>query len=350
MVDIPSSVCHECRRDACDDQYEQPQPRDRQRTGRMLGGSGEEKSEDHNMRDSYGPNTNQPENGARRDDADRQNPNALVPAAGAQGSDRTELYNRLRAIIDDATQSVRSLKEENAGLVQRNQTLEERLQTLEGQLRLLNAGLTRDEQALKHSIDRLAQTLQMPVPAATAPREIARTPVNDAPAPASMPVAPVEEMPQPETQLPSEAPAMPEPAAEMDPPQGADEVTEPPAIAPAAEPMPERVPTPIDRGAETTEMPAASTATTTGGVYTLITYPFVRFSDLGQFQAALQRLQGVHDVQVRRFAQGTLEMTARYEGDVDLSTALRGLTAEIEEVSEEAPYRLRVRLRARADV
>jgi hypothetical protein len=101
----------------------------------------------------------------------------------------------------------------------------------------------------------------------------------------------------------------------------------------------------VDQATDTSETPAV----TTGGVYTLITYPFVRFSDLGQFQAALQRLQGVHDVQVRRFAQGTLEMTARYEGETNLATALRGLTAEIEEVREEAPYRLRVRLRARAD-
>ena len=100
-----------------------------------------------------------------------------------------------------------------------------------------------------------------------------------------------------------------------------------------------------DHAGDTSEMPAV----TTGGVYTLITYPFVRFSDLGQFQAALQRLQGVHDVQVRRFAQGTLEMTARYEGETDLIAALSGLTGEIEEVREEAPYRLRIRLRARTD-
>jgi hypothetical protein len=52
---------------------------------------------------------------------------------------------------------------------------------------------------------------------------------------------------------------------------------------------------------------------------------------------------------VRRFAQGTLEMTTRYEGETDLITALRGLTTEIEEVREEAPYRLRIRLRARTD-
>jgi hypothetical protein len=129
------------------------------------------------------------------------------------------------------------------------------------------------------------------------------------------------------------------------PPVAVREMPEPPADAPPPAPTPEPAPAMMDHAGDTAEMPAV----TTGGVYTLITYPFVRFSDLGQFQAALQRLQGVHDVQVRRFAQGTLEMTARYEGETNLVTALRGLTAEIEEVREEAPYRLRVRLRARTD-
>jgi hypothetical protein len=83
----------------------------------------------------------------------------------------------------------------------------------------------------------------------------------------------------------------------------------------------------------------------TDGTYTLIASPFVRFSDLGQFQAALQKLTGVHDAQVRRFAQGTLEMRIGYSGTTDLATTLRTLATEIEDVSEEEPYQLRVHLR-----
>jgi hypothetical protein len=87
----------------------------------------------------------------------------------------------------------------------------------------------------------------------------------------------------------------------------------------------------------------------TDGTYTLIASPFVRFSDLGQFQAALQKLTGIHDVQVRRFAQGTLEMRIGYSGATDLATTLRTLATEIEDVQEEEPYQLRVRLRTSQD-
>ncbi len=270
-------------------------------------------------------------------------------------SSRNEMYNRLRAIIDNATQAVRSLKEENAALAQRNLELEDRTAALEQRLRLLTSGLTQDEQALKQSIDRLAQTLQMPIaPAAPAPASAAAPSA----APASAPVAPEPPAPAPapEPTPPAEATARPEPtpeapsiqemAASTELPIAVREVPQEPAAVARAEPAGEPTPPGPGHAAPTAEMPAAAT---TGGVYTLITYPFVRFSDLGQFQAALQRLQGIHDVQVRRFAQGTLEMTARYEGETDLMTALRGMTTEIEEVREEAPYRLRIRLRARTD-
>jgi hypothetical protein len=95
--------------------------------------------------------------------------------------------------------------------------------------------------------------------------------------------------------------------------------------------------------------PAARSAAPEDGSYTLIAYPFVRFSDLGQFQAALQKLAGVHDVQVRRFAQGTLEMRVGYTGTTDLATTLRTLATEVEDVQEEEPSRLRVRLRTGQD-
>ncbi|HEY8292487.1 MAG TPA: hypothetical protein VIG44_08360, partial [Thermomicrobiales bacterium] len=87
----------------------------------------------------------------------------------------------------------------------------------------------------------------------------------------------------------------------------------------------------------------------TDGTYTVVAYPFVRFSDLGQFQAALQKLTGVHDVQVRRFAQGTLEMRIGYSGGTDLATTLRTMATEVEDVQEEEPYHLRVRLHTSQD-
>jgi hypothetical protein len=276
---------------------------------------------------------------------DRNNPNAMsdqnapMPGMDAQGNDRNELLKRLRAIIDEATQSVRSLKEENAALVQYNRQLEDRTTALEQRLRLLTSGITQDEQDLRQSVDRLSQTLQMPVGAAGSPAQPTTTsapahapvtsalpdatPASDASVPATMS--------EPAARDAAESPATPEMAA----------LSELPAEPVTSGVVPEPAPT-TDSGME-------PPAVTTGGVYTLITYPFVRFSDLGQFQAALQRLQGVHDVQVRRFAQGTLEMTTRYEGETDLIMALRGLTTEIEEVREEAPYRLRIRLHARTD-
>ena len=58
----------------------------------------------------------------------------------------------------------------------------------------------------------------------------------------------------------------------------------------------------------------------------------------------LQELVGIHDVQVRRFAQGTLEMRLGYDGVTPLPQALHNLSIGIEDVEEEEPYRLRVRL------
>lgn len=80
--------------------------------------------------------------------------------------------------------------------------------------------------------------------------------------------------------------------------------------------------------------------------YALIAHPFARFSDLGQFQAAIQGLAGVHNVRVRRFAQGTLEMRVDYDGHLPLTDALRGLPLAVDEVVQEETFRLRVRLTA----
>ncbi len=104
--------------------------------------------------------------------------------------------------------------------------------------------------------------------------------------------------------------------------------------APSPLPLPARRPTPVP----------TSGNEKVSGTYTLVVYPFTRFSDLGQFQSVLQELVGIHDVQVRRFAQGTLEMRLGYDGTVPLPQALHNLSVGIEDVEEEEPYRLRVRL------
>jgi len=84
---------------------------------------------------------------------------------------------------------------------------------------------------------------------------------------------------------------------------------------------------------------------TPAGSYLLVAYPFGRFADLGQFQTALRAAAGVRDVRVRRFAQGVLELRLEYDGATPLTGVLRGLPLAVEEVEQEEPYRLRVRLR-----
>ena len=78
--------------------------------------------------------------------------------------------------------------------------------------------------------------------------------------------------------------------------------------------------------------------------YALIARPFARFTDLGGFQAAVQALPGVENVRVRRFAQGTLEMRVDYHGDRPLADLLRELTLPVEDVAQEEPNRLHIRL------
>ena len=119
------------------------------------------------------------------DPSARGEQNALVLSTDAPGSSRNELLNRLRAIIDDATQSVRTLKEENAALAQQNRQLEDQNAALEQRLRLLTAGITQDEQALRQSVDRLAEILRTPTSPAAAQPAAALTS-----APTSAPAAP----------------------------------------------------------------------------------------------------------------------------------------------------------------
>lgn len=237
---------------------------------------------------------------------------------------RAALFARLRGIIAGATEAIRALKAENAALAARNAAMEERIVTLEYRIRAVTANLANDELALRRAAETLEQALQSPSPAApeTAPSEPQSADPSDGAAP--IPTAP-------ETDRTEPRPA-----------------TEGLAVAPEPETI---SPPPVGGEADAGEAadPASRPTAQPDIAYTVIAHPFVRFSDLGQFQAALQALGGVHDVQVRRFAQGTLEMRIGYTGTTDLAAALRDLTDEVVEVREEEPDRLRVRLRASRD-
>ncbi|MGI8855232.1 MAG: hypothetical protein ACR2JW_05745 [Thermomicrobiales bacterium] len=269
---------------------------------------------------------------------------ALVPQEGS-ADERTELYTRLRTIIDTATASIRTLKEENASLATQNTAMSERIGTLEYRIRAVTADLANDELALRQSADVLERVLQSPPTAATQESDASPTPLHASeperapqavdPSAETGPIemAPTEEMPEAMVEQPT-----------TDEPTVADE-----SIV-ADEPETPAAPTAsYGGGMAEPSVPAARAVSHEEGSYTLIAYPFVRFSDLGQFQAALQKLAGVHDVQVRRFAQGTLEMRIGYTGTTDLATTLRTLATEVEDVQEEEPNRLRVRLRTSQD-
>lgn len=284
---------------------------------------------------------------------------------------RTELYARLRTIIDSAAESIRALKEENAALATQKAAMTEQIGALEDHVRTVTADLAADELALRTSAEGLEQALRG-LPAAPTPpaapeqhADLTAAPAMDMPAPQP---AMAETETEPETESESE-PAT-EAATEtdtetvMETEAGMEMESEPEAAMPVMEqsvassmeetgPMPQTEMT--DSGSsdayayEHERVIAPPPASNPDSTYTLVAYPFVRFSDLGQFQAALQKLTGVHDVQVRRFAQGTLEMRLGYGGPTDLATTLRTLATEIEDVQEEEPYKLRVRLRTSQD-
>lgn len=276
---------------------------------------------------------------------------SLVPQESADH--HTELYARLRTIIDSATESIRALKEENAALATRNSEMADQVGTLEQRIHAVTEGLANDERALRNSVEELERVLHgVPI----APPQTSTPPASDATsAQAATDDTPAMETPR--APLMSEPEAEPEgvmhaaPEMEM---EAAEAEMEPAASSsledtgPIAE-MPPTAPLAPDAHDERERVVAPRMGNTTDGTYTLIASPFVRFSDLGQFQAALQKLTGVHDAQVRRFAQGTLEMRIGYSGTTDLVTALRTLATEIEDVSEEEPNQLRVRLRTSQD-
>lgn len=96
--------------------------------------------------------------------------------------------------------------------------------------------------------------------------------------------------------------------------------------------------------------PSGSRSSMTGptdGRFTILVYPFGRFSDLAAFQTALQEIPGAHDVRVRRFAEGTLEVSVTYDGIVPLVDAIRGSTFPLDNVSMDDPGIILVRVRNR---
>jgi hypothetical protein len=279
---------------------------------------------------------------------ERTDQRALVPQPES-ADDRSELYARLRTILDSATESIRTLKEENATLVMRNTEMSGHIGALEQHLRAVTTDLANDELALRHSAEVLEEVLRSEPTAAPQASAARPTPLH-ASEPESAPPAPRAVDPSAETG-PIEMAHQEEPQADTAEGQMAADapaIADAPAATPAfeAHAMPPRS---YEAGMGEAQEPAVQSAMPEDGSYTLIAYPFVRFSDLGQFQAALQKLAGVHDVQVRRFAQGTLEMRVGYTGATDLATALRTLESEVEDVQEEESSRLRVRLRTSQD-
>lgn len=276
---------------------------------------------------------------------------------------RVELYARLRTIIDSAAESIRALKEENAALATQKATMTEQIGMLEDRVRTVTADLAADELALRTSAEGLEQALRG-LPAAPASSttsephaDMTAAPVTDMPAPQPT-MAETETETEPQMEAETETVMETETEAEVG--TGTEMESEPEAAMPVMEqavassmeetgPMPQTEMPDPGASDEHERVIAPPPVSNSDGTYTLVAYPFVRFSDLGQFQAALQKLTGVHDVQVRRFAQGTLEMRIGYGGPTDLATTLRTLATEIEDVQEEEPYKLRVRLRTSQD-
>src|SRR3954447_12842231 len=117
------------------------------------------------MRDFSNPGSN--DQAAEMQALTRNEQSGLVP----QGADqRMELYTRLRAIIDNATESIRALKEENATLASQNAEMSGRLGDLEQQFQTVTANLASDELALRRSAEVLEEVLKSP-PEAMPPRE-----------------------------------------------------------------------------------------------------------------------------------------------------------------------------------
>lgn len=73
---------------------------------------------------------------------------------------RVELYARLRTVIDTATESIRTLRQENAVLERENAEVSDRNSMLEQRLHAATVDLEGDELALRQSAEMLEQVLR----------------------------------------------------------------------------------------------------------------------------------------------------------------------------------------------
>jgi phage shock protein A len=316
-----------------------------------------------------------------------------APGSSPGAGPTTDVLSRLRHLVEAATARVRTVEHDNAQLdariadlsrqnttllaerqtlLSRVTSLQEQIGGLEEQRDQLTAQAARLEQqvaALHDEHERLAaqvagqeeqlHTLQLArgqeqsvlLGLAEDLERLAQTPISthetarDASAGAGSAVDIV--APDEATAAPAESPASAElaPAAsmqtEMPGPQAGQAETTENGVVHVIPPVPAGGTPPA-----TGEIRPATTDETSPSSYTVIAHPFARFSDLGQFQSAVQGLPGVEGVRVRRFAQGILEMRVDYEGQAPLIGLLRDLPIDFEEILQEEPFQLRVRLRS----
>jgi TolA-binding protein len=264
--------------------------------------------------------------------------------AALDGED--ELVPRLPSLAADVLHRFRAIQQENAALLQQVATLEAqieamltervtlaaRVQSLEERIEHLQAEHSSEQTVLEKLVAELERTSRRAARVERQPIPIRPFADSSALVPRDLPLvgtsgqsgaAPAENL---------------SPAARFQHPTVSDEET---LLGTAA------VTAPLGEASPRASVPGAATAVQgapASSSYALIAYPFARFSDLGQFQAAVQALSSVHNVRVRRFAQGTLEMRVDYDGSAPLTDVLRGLPLAIEEVAQEEAFRLRVRL------
>src|SRR5205807_2624551 len=116
---------------------------------------------------------------------------ALVGRSDA-ADQRTELYARLRNIIDNAAESIRALKEENATLAAENSEMSGRIGTLQQEIRAITTDLADDELALRQSAEALEHVMKGTPAAAPTQASVARpTPIHAAASDAAPPEPPM---------------------------------------------------------------------------------------------------------------------------------------------------------------
>jgi hypothetical protein len=264
--------------------------------------------------------------------------------AALDGAD--DLAPRLPSLAADVLHRFRAIQQENVALVQQVTTLEAQIEAMLTERVTLAARVRSLEERIEHlQVEHASEQAVLEKLVAELERTSRRSArVERQP----IPIRPFAEPPGlvprdlvPVGASPAVATAPPEdlsPAARFQHPTVSDEETLLGAVAVTA---------PLGDGGLREAVPVAAPASQAGPAassYALIAHPFARFSDLGQFQAAVQALPSVHNVRVRRFAQGTLEMRVEYDGSAPLTDVLRGLPLAVEDVAQEEPFRLRVRL------